>query len=95
MPLGLQGRDNRAGNLIGPIARMMEFQVGDRARRAANRLTVHLADDANETFGPGINLQYVSPLVVQFGSRDRHESNIVDPRVETQTPDLLGVHHAG
>ena len=47
----LQGRHDLAGDLVDVIAGVVEFQVGDRAGRAADRLPVHPADEAEERLG--------------------------------------------
>ena len=47
----LQGRHDLAGDLVDVIAGVVELQVGDRAGRAADRLPVHPADEAEERLG--------------------------------------------
>ena len=49
--LALQGRHDLAGDLVDVIAGVVELQVGDRAGRAADRLPVHPADEAEERLG--------------------------------------------
>ncbi len=93
VPFGLEGGDDRAGDLVDPLARVVELEVGDRAGRAADRLPVHPADDAHQPLGPGEQAQDVLPLVVELGSPDRHEPHVVGPRVEAEAAEPLGVQN--
>ena len=95
VPLGLQGGDDGASGFVGPFARVMELQVGDRAGRAADRLAVHPADDADQPLGPGVEAQDVRSLVVELTPPDRDEANVVGPRVEAEPAEPLSVKPRG
>src|SRR5262249_13725167 len=46
--LRLERGDDPVGDLVDVLADLVELQIGDRSRRAAHRLAVHPADDADE-----------------------------------------------
>jgi hypothetical protein len=73
----------------------MELQVGDRASRAANRLPVHLADDAHQPLGPGKEAEDVLPLVIELGPPDRDEPRVIGPGLEAEAAEPFGVHNFG
>ena len=81
--LRFQGGDDGVGHLVGVVARVVELQVGDRTGRAADRLAVHPADDADERLRPRVKAEDLASLVVEFGPVDRDEAHIVSPGVET------------
>ena len=74
---------------------MMELQVGDRASRAADRLPVHLADDAHQPLGPGKEAEDVFSLVIKLGPPDRHEPHVVSPSLKAEAAEPLGVDNFG
>ena len=75
----LQGGDDLAGDLVDVIAGVVELQVGDRAGRAADRLPVHPADEAEERLGRREEPQDVGPLVVQGRAADLDQADVVGP----------------
>ena len=90
-PLGLQGGDDSARDLVDLVARVVEFQVGDRPGRAADRLAVHPADDADESLRPRVEAEYLGPLVVEFLAVDGHEADVIGPGIQADSPQLLDV----
>ena len=83
-PCVFQGRHDLAGDLVDVIAGVVEFQVGDRAGRAADRLPVHPADEAEERLGRREGTQDVVPLVVQGRAADLDQAGVVGPAVQAQ-----------
>src|SRR5581483_8569513 len=59
-----------AGDLIDVIAGVVEFEIGDRPGRTANRLSVHPADEAEEGLRRWKSTQDVTSLVVQRRAAD-------------------------
>ena len=70
---------------------VVELQVGDRPGRAADRLPVHPADDADQPLGPRVEAEDLGPLVVELGPVDGDEADVVGPGVEAEPPEPLGV----
>ena len=62
--LALQSGHDLASDLVDVIAGVVEFEVGDRAGGAADRLPVHPADEAEERFGGREVTEDVVSLVV-------------------------------
>src|SRR5262249_2112684 len=58
----LQGRNNLSSDFIDVIAGVVKLQVGDRASRAADRLPIHPADEAQERLGCREHTQNVASL---------------------------------
>ena len=76
--------DDLAGDLVDMIAGVVEFEVGDRPGRAADRLPVHPADEAEERLGGREDAQDVVPLVVQGRAADLDQPGVVGPAVEAE-----------
>jgi hypothetical protein len=70
---------------------VVKFEVGDRPRRAANRLTVHPANEADESFGTWKETQDVGSLVGKFRTVDLDETDIVGPGLKAEQAEPLGV----
>src|SRR5262245_24071108 len=70
---------------------MVKFEVGDGARRAANRLTVHPANEADESFSPWEETQDVVSLVGKSRTVNLDETDIVGPGIKTELAEPLGV----
>src|SRR5262245_6389588 len=62
----------------------MEFQVGHRPGRAANRLAVHAADEGDEGLCPRKKLQNIPPLVVERRPADLDEPHVVGAGIAAQ-----------
>ena len=92
-PSRFERRDDPVGDLVGVIAGVMELQVGDRARRAADRLAVHPANHADQRPGPRVECEDLGPLVVQLGAVDRHETHVVGTGVEAHLSVPLNVQN--
>ncbi len=84
--LALQGRHDLAGDLIDVISGVVEFEVGDRTGRAADRLPVHATDEAEERPGRRKHTQDVVPLVIQGGAADLDQAGVIGPAVEAKLP---------
>ena len=82
----LPGRHDLAGDLVGVVVGVVELQVGDRTGRAADRLPVHPADEAEQGLGVREVTQDVVPLVVQRRAADLDQAGVVGPAVEAQLP---------
>src|SRR5262245_1534504 len=70
---------------------MVKFEVGDGARRAANRLTVHPADEADESFSPWKETQDIVSLVGKFRTVDLDETDVVGAGFKAESPEPLSV----
>src|SRR4051794_33267157 len=73
------------------IPDVVELQVGDRPGRAADRLPVHPADEADQPLRPRVEAEDLGPLVVELVSVDGHEADVIGPRVQADPPQPLGV----
>ena len=65
---------------------MVKFQIGNRARRAAHRFSVHSADKAEEGLRRREEAQNVVSLVVQSRAANLDQAGIVGAAVEAKLP---------
>jgi len=91
--IDLEHGDDCASDVVDPIARMMELEVGYRTGGASNRFPIHPADDAHQPLGPGEVAENIIALVVELRSPDGHKTNVVRPRVQTDAAEPLGVQN--
>jgi hypothetical protein len=70
-------------DLVGVVAGVMKFQVGDRARWRADVLPVHPGHEADQHSDTRHRGFQVRSLVGDFRPVDLDETNIVRTRVET------------
>jgi hypothetical protein len=83
----LQERDDLVPNLIGMIACVVKLQVGDRARRAADRRAVHAAHIADQRLGLWENLENILALWIELHTIDGDETDIVSTSVKADLPE--------
>jgi hypothetical protein len=69
----------------------MEFQIGDRPRRTANRFPVHADDETDERPGVRKVTQNVVPLIVKFRSVNLDEAHVVGVCLKSGLPKPTGV----
>ena len=82
--LTLQGRNDLAGDLVDMLAGVVEFEVGYRPSRAADRFPIHPTHEAEECLGGWEVTEDVGSLVVQRRAADLDQAGIVSPAVEAQ-----------
>src|SRR5262245_49089310 len=73
------------------VACVVKFEVGGGPRRAANRLPVHPANDADESFGLRKEAQDVVPLVGELRTIDLDETDVVGAGFKAEAPQPIGV----
>jgi len=71
---------------------MVKFHIGDRPSDAANWLSIHLADDCQQSLCPGSKLQDVVSLVVELRSVDGDDPRVVGSTFKAQLPQSVRVH---
>jgi hypothetical protein len=81
--MALQDCDDPPPDLVSIITGVVEFKVGDRARRAANWLAVHPADITNQRLRSWKDLQDFITLRIKLGAVDCHKADIIGPGVQT------------
>src|SRR5262249_14325515 len=89
--LSLQGGDDLAGDLVDVIARVMELEIGHRARRAADRLAVQPADEAKESPGAWEVAEDVVPLHVKGGPANLDEPHVVGTGFASEVLQPIGI----
>src|SRR5437588_258118 len=70
---------------------MVEFEVGDRASRSPNGLSIHANDEADQRLGVGERLEDVFSLVVQSRSADLDKSYVISASIEDQLLQPSGI----
>jgi len=70
---------------------MVEFEVGDRARRCPNGLTIHANHEADQRLGVGERFEDVFALIVQGGSADLDKSHVICTSIEDQLLQPSGI----
>ena len=83
--LVLQGLDDPSGDVVGVVPGVVELQVGHRPSRAADRFSVHPADEADERLRGRKKAQDVLPLVVEGGTADLDQPHVVGAGFPTQS----------
>src|SRR5262249_3309665 len=73
-------------DLVDVLARVVELQVGNRPRRAADRFAVHSADEAEKRLRGRKIAQDIFPLVVEGGAADLDQADVIGPGVPAQLP---------
>jgi hypothetical protein len=73
---------------------MVKLDVGDRARRTADRLPVHPDDEAQQCLGPGVVVKKLVPLGVKRGPLDLHQAGVVGAAFQGQAAKPTGVDPA-
>jgi hypothetical protein len=66
---------------------MVEFEVGNRPGRAADRLSIHTADETQERSRGRPIAQDISPLLVQAWTANLDQSGVVSPAVKAELPE--------
>src|SRR5262245_54521497 len=73
------------------VACVVKFEVGDGPRRAANRLSVHPANDADESFGLRKEAQDVVSLIGKLRTIDLDETDVVGAGFKAESPEPISV----
>src|ERR1700731_2351789 len=73
----LELRGDLRPDLINLVARSMEFEIGDRSRRATHRLAGHAHDVAEKRLGPRIVAKDLVALRIEAGAGDLDETGVV------------------
>ena len=72
----LERGDDVGADLVDLVAGPVEFEVGHRARRAAQRLAGHAYHEAEKRLGPGIVAQELVALRIEAGAGDFDEAHV-------------------
>src|SRR5438105_3857284 len=70
---------------------MVEFEVGDRASRSPNGLSIHANHEADQRLGVGERLEDVVSLVVQSRSADLDKPDVISTGIEDQLLQPSGI----
>src|SRR5207302_11167796 len=91
--VALEFRHDLARHFVGVITGMVEFEVGNRARRAADRLAIHSTDKTQKRFCSRKVTENVVALVVECRPADLDQPDIIGPAIEAQLAEPGGVEH--
>jgi hypothetical protein len=69
-------------DLVDLVPGPVELEIGNRPRRAAERLAGHAHDEAEKRFGPGIVAEELVALRVEAGAGDFDEARIFGAAIE-------------
>src|SRR6516165_6404797 len=58
----MQCRDAPVRHFVDPVGRLMKLEIGDRARRTANRVAIQPADKTHQSFGVGEDCLDIDPF---------------------------------
>src|SRR5262249_911271 len=82
--LSFERRHDFPGDLVDVIAGVVELEVGNRAGRAADRLPVHPANEAEKRLGVWEVAQDVDPLAIQGRAADLDWAAVIGSKGEAQ-----------
>src|SRR5262245_2726587 len=64
----------------------MEFEVGNRTRRPADRLARHANNKTQQRLGPGIIPENLVPLWLEPRARDFDQPSVIRSTIHSETP---------
>ena len=74
------------------VTRSMEFEIGDRSRRATNRLAGHAHDEAQKRLGPRIVAKNFLALRIEAGTGDPDEAGVIGATFKRELPQAGRIH---
>jgi hypothetical protein len=82
--VALEEGDDPPRHFVDLLAAMVELEVGNRARRAADRLAVHANDVADQRAGGREGAHNIVALVIKLGAVEGDEADVVGACVEAE-----------
>jgi hypothetical protein len=80
--------DDGGTDLVDLVAGAMEFEIGNRPRRAANRLSRHAHDVAETRLGPGVVEKDLVALWIEAGARNLDHAGVVGTAIHGELLEL-------
>jgi hypothetical protein len=77
----LELRGDLRPDLVDLVARSMEFEIGDRSRRATDWLAGHAQDEAEKRLGPRIIAKDLVALRIEAGAGGLDETGIISDTI--------------
>jgi len=86
---------NVVSNFVDPLACLVKFDIGRRARRTANGFAIHSKDETDQRLRWLKKSNDVRPLITEFRTIDIDEADIIRARIETQLAKPLSIENSG